>query len=138
MVELRVEAKHAHDIVLEAFAQLRTLPADAKGDRFGFDPDAIEILGHVFGKDPIVRMVGVTNIKHARIAPAGIGMSQTHRGFDRMSCTRFRCSGVTLDTTFIAFFWVLTGSRYSMIRSLLSPSAISCGLCSVSLTAACR
>ena len=36
-------------------------------------------------------------------------MFQTHRGFDRMSCTRFLCSGVTLDTTFIAFFWVLTG-----------------------------
>src|SRR6476469_3761624 len=31
MVELRVEAKHAHDIGLEAFAQLRTLPVDAKG-----------------------------------------------------------------------------------------------------------
>src|SRR4051794_38885707 len=123
---------------LEAFAEFRTLPADAKGNGFGFDSDAVQILGDVFGKDPIVRMVGMTNIENARIDAGGIALSQTHRGFDRMSCTRFLCSGVTLDTTFIAFFWVLTGSRYSMIRSLLSPSAISCGLCSVSLTAACR
>src|SRR4051794_22306415 len=67
MVELRVVPKHAHDIGLEAFAQLRTLPADAKGDRFGFDPDAVEIFADVFSKDPIVRMIGMTDIKNAGI-----------------------------------------------------------------------
>src|SRR3954470_14978296 len=67
MVELRVEPKNPYDIGLEAFAQFQTLPADTKGDGFGFDPDAIQIFADVFGKDPIVRMIGVTNIKHARI-----------------------------------------------------------------------
>src|SRR5436309_2305600 len=56
----------------------------------------------------------------------------------KIACTRFFCSGVTFVTMVCAFLSVLSGSRYSMMRSVRSPSAISCGLCSVSLIAACR
>ena len=42
------------------------------------------------------------------------------------------CSGVGLLTTAAAFVWVEIGSRYSMIRSAFSPSAMSCGLFRVS------
>ena len=57
---------------------------------------------------------------------------------DSSFTTRAFCAGVTSLTTPTTFLWVLAGSRYSMIRSILSPSAMSCGLCSVSFIAACR
>src|SRR5215204_1120657 len=55
-----------------------------------------------------------------------------------MSSTRCFCSGVTLPTTETAFLWVLTGSRYSMVRSAFSPPAISCGSWRDCFSASCR
>jgi hypothetical protein len=70
--------------------------------------------------------------------PAGLTL-QTRADYfspDRSFTTRAFCSGVTSPTTATTFLWVAAGSRYSMIRSIFSPSAMSCGMDNVSFTAA--